>query len=458
MASKPKRVSSKKSLRRVKSEQSSSNSNISVEDIKYYTDVNDSVHNLNDSSKNEEPEQDYIVTLNFDDLERHPEELEDPIDREIDWESLSLKNTRKVHSDVGSKLDYVYDDRGLTVITEEPSKQNTEFNFEGNRQTDRYTTNTSNRNWRTSSNKARPVNFSKNFRSEEVEEKLFLGKSIEDAVRMGEQGKLASKKGRFAKSMSMNFKKRKKLDMDSEIIKKKNFTSDFKKKKDDSEIKIKEAFLSSKETKEDTALTPEKTQDSLGTCSNPDLGIQFCRVNMPQFIFSDDESITLSVFSQNSIVKDAKNSAYTFTSKTALPRLPRPKRFTIILALDLKLKTNLDKKKSFVKSSTLELENGLFYRGDLKFGKISGSGSLFFRKKGEGEGLAKEEIVETEKEMILYEGGFLENKMEGRGKLFFDGHGSFEGTFKENRAHGFGKLEGADLLVEGIWINGILDE
>ena len=182
MASKPKRVSWKKSLGRGKSEQSSSNSNISDEEVEYYTDINDSVHKLKDSSKSDGPERDYIVTLNFEELGTRPREHEDRVDREIDCESVSPKNPRKVHSDVGSKLDYVYDDRGLTVITEEPSKQNTEFNFEGNRQTDRYTTNTSNKNWRTSSNKARPVNFSKNFRRAEVEDKLFSGKSIEDDV------------------------------------------------------------------------------------------------------------------------------------------------------------------------------------------------------------------------------------------------------------------------------------
>jgi hypothetical protein len=441
------------------------------------------VHNLNDSSKNSNKEIDYTVNLNLHTLSENKDinriendskkgvympEDDYPMDADIYLEDdlnyndllLKPKKPLKVHQDVGSKLDYCYDDRGLTAISEEQSRQNTEFNFETGKVTEK---NFHSKGFLNSKN-SNLESLSKTPGNLDSAKKNVLGKSIEDLVSLQkmQNGKLKSK-GRLTKSVSVNFKSRNKLNIDSEIMKKKKFSSDFKtvvvgspllKRKTGKDKTSKNLFFNEKNDENKKKSENRSTQDSLTNFDSAKKKIFFNQVQKPNLFITNED--TLSFTSLLNLANSIENRE---SKNIIFPKVPKPEKYIINLFKDFRKKPMLNKNETIVQCSLFKVQDDLFYKGGIKFGKLNGQGVLYVLPENETDINYEDDNLELD-EYVLFQGEFKNNQVEGKGKLNFAFGYFFEGSFKCGKAHGYGKLfdEKDQIVVEGIWLDGIYNQ
>ena len=112
------------------------------------------------------------------------------------------------------------------------------------------------------------------------------------------------------------------------------------------------------------------------------------------------------------------------------------------LKYENKIKDNADKDEDKNDSGKkgedgiIELQNGNYYKGDIKNGNMHGKGKIF-----------------SKNDDLIYEGDFVNDKFEGNGKLIQDNK-CYIGQFKEGKKHGKGKLYKNDKLIyEGDFFN-----
>jgi hypothetical protein len=134
-----------------------------------------------------------------------------------------------------------------------------------------------------------------------------------------------------------------------------------------------------------------------------------------------------------------------------LPDEPQKPEYLITMLSNVTNKKEIQKKKGYVENTIFKLSNeGLYYDGSLKFGKLSGKGLLLLNMVDTTD-MNSPEV----KENLLYNGDFEKNFAHGKGVLYFKNNCRFEGSFTHGMAHGSGKLFCSNgEVVQGIWLDG----
>lgn len=134
-----------------------------------------------------------------------------------------------------------------------------------------------------------------------------------------------------------------------------------------------------------------------------------------------------------------------------LPEFPEEPDYIIDVLNTVKCTKVIRKKEALVDEIYFKIaEDGPFYAGSLRYGKLYGQGALALKMID----LSDLESPEVKKN-LLYKGEFNNNVVEGKGTLYFKDGGIFEGTFQNGKAHGIGKLirKNKEVISE-IWISG----
>lgn len=134
-----------------------------------------------------------------------------------------------------------------------------------------------------------------------------------------------------------------------------------------------------------------------------------------------------------------------------LPMPPHAPAYEIDILSRVTRAKEIRKKEHLVPTILFQLACGLFYEGTLKFGKLHGKGALMLQPVDTEDRDSKET-----RESLLYEGLFAEDKAHGKGVLYFRDGSTYHGNFSEGRAQGNGVFCGADgiVLAKGIWLHG----
>lgn len=91
-----------------------------------------------------------------------------------------------------------------------------------------------------------------------------------------------------------------------------------------------------------------------------------------------------------------------------------------------------------------EPDNKYVYNGEIKDGKMNGSGIIRY--------------IENNSNYKSYDGNFKDNKFNGFGKLTFQNDDVFVGNFKDNNKHGSGKLYNSSgiVMIDNIWNDNVI--
>lgn len=130
---------------------------------------------------------------------------------------------------------------------------------------------------------------------------------------------------------------------------------------------------------------------------------------------------------------------------------PQEPNYSIRILEHVHSKKFIQKKNPFVEDIFFQMACGLFYEGNLNYGKLHGNGILLLKCIN----LSESDQIETEK-YTLYKGEFEDNFVSGKGQLNFANNIIFEVSFNKGIAHGFGKLMDSkgNVLKEGVWVDG----
>ena len=156
----------------------------------------------------------------------------------------------------------------------------------------------------------------------------------------------------------------------------------------------------------------------------------------------------------NTILENQNDPEFTpldLKQMNSLPKCPKSPLYQLENLEYIKSDKEVFKNKPYANNVFFKLPCGLFYEGDLKYGKMSGKGYLMTKCFNLSD-KNKEEIDKY----LLFEGEFEDNHLNGKGVLYFDNGSKFDGHFKKGIAHGNGRIEDKQgtLVVEGIWLNG----
>jgi len=221
------------------------------------------------------------------------------------------------------------------------------------------------------------------------------------------------------------------------LTKRKNTQSDFlneptkrKKKRKKDNVKLSLA----KNKKDD--LAPIK---SISLFDNPDPG----QNNGSNGKFFDNQNDIKEKFKKNEIIE-------TFNTKE-LPSCPKAPEFKIDILTNVKSTKEIRRKEYLVTNALFTLSCGLFYEGNLEFGKMHGHGILMLNPVN-----TSNRHSQDVKQNLLYDGLFQENQVNGRGILYFRNGEKYIGNFAKGKAHGNGILFDMDdkIISKGIWLEG----
>jgi hypothetical protein len=337
------------------------------------------------------------------------------------------KSKSKIHKDMEIMLGHMYTDNGLTVVSEEQSKQYTEYNFgRGKKNSSGFKTNFSESNSKGSSLK-----------------RGFLGNSIDDAVYMNR-----FKKGSDPRKKDSQERLKDQF-MTQQVppnIQRKN-SSPYNNSTSDLNNNPKKN--KKKRFKENIRISLEKNFSELLPTIKSKRGNkdEFLKPNNHTNSFQNDSNVRNSKFKT---FGENKNLVIEFDLEK-LPELPSEPDYPILLLNKVKSSKSIDKREHFAENKFFRLPCGLFYEGSLHFGKLQGKGVLLLKSID----ISNRETKEM-KENLLYEGYFFNNEVEGRGVLKFRDGSRFAGTFKHGVAHGNGTIidKSGNQTIKGIWING----
>ena len=369
--------------------------------------------------------------------------------------SNSIKTKSKIHKDMENQLGHMYKQNdGLTIVSEEPSKQYTEFNVLKNK------TDTS------SGFKKWYPNYSK----ESTLKKNGLGKSIDQVLNNNKSPMFASMNENL-KAYPMNSKDTKSYVDDSkshsEILGKKVNHEDKKRhntmipgilninSEQNQNITMVNNFNEDNGNMIETWLITQGVTGKIHSFKKQIADQEenaFFNDTSPQF---SPEVHDLSNFSKfKSTGKTTFKSSNFQSNKINLEVLPSPPfspNFIIDILKTVSTSKEIRKKESFVEESFFKLENGLFYQGNLKYGKLDGEGKLSLKS------IDMSETNMTQRaKYLLYEGKFENNYAHGTGILYFVNGTKFRGSFKRGMSHGSGVLidKYGKPIISGIWIEG----
>ena len=363
-----------------------------------------------------------------------------------DYEEIPRIKSPKIHKEMQSKLDYIYQDRGMTVISEEASKQFTEFNF-GTAKQDKPKTNSkkftnSNNIFNSNSNTNKRIIFSSGIYSAiELNNKNNFGKSIDDLVILNQlKTKIKKPKGRMAISAVDQIRIKTNFNKNKLNVKDKDFKSE--------DLRYRMFNLNLSPNKEKFKFNYPKNLKKL---ESEKTNLKFNQPKFPRLESVEYESFSINSFPNSSKLQKIKNKPFQF-DVDFLPKIPSSPNYVIDILKKINQSQKVHKKEALTQNVFFRLDCGLFYEGDLQFGKLQGQGSLLLKSIDLNEG-----NLNNAKEFLLYKGEFKSNEVEGKGRLCFQNGWEFEGAFKGGVAHGFGRLKSEDqqVQVEGVWINGI---
>ena len=421
-ARKFKKSKSKTKIQKIDSDLESSN----------FESINDSINNLNTSGGIESDKEKYQITLNLTNETTLIENTDQDEINRLYEETLKKENMLKIpdiHEDVQSKLDYIYYNNAMTIISEEPSKKLTEFTVGLHKQSDRIS-NPSVITW-----KSNGVNLDKKLNPHLPTR---LGNSIDNAVLSNQLKKLDRlKKDRLAQSSFEDRTSTEKVNLSLNKSSKKFLSDIYGNKKRLNGIT---ENMIEKNLKTQNLNLKSQNEKKLSNQKN----LKFDKARQPELGNSDDKSWSMLSFNEQSISK------LNLSNLLELPSLPKAKSYTIKLLINFKEKSKKYKKIPLITNISINVNPNILYKGNLVFGKLDGKGSLYIQKNSQ-----KNPKSET---IHLYEGFFKNSEIEGKGQLFFGNGGKFEGEFKNGLAHGYGRLfkNEESLQIEGVWINGKL--
>lgn len=404
--------------------------------IDYYVAVNDSLCNLNSSGGEDSLTEILQIKLSFKD----PVEIEhmatDDMNTPLkvpDNPTQELASTPQIHEDVQSVLEYIYYQNGMTVISEETSKQYTEITYGQNRLSENHQSMSIQHNNMTVQSNFESSKFSNGIVPSKMDDKIQSGVYF-DRLKRNED----SEKSRLAKSTQSAQDSRTHWETDSIFLEKYSI-SEMKKKN----IELKKKKTDQSEPKEPTANVFLKKKQKANKSK-----VHFKKVKKPDLSSLEKKTISMTSFIKKSDIELAKKTS--LKSKTDhLPAFPEEPQYEITCLQKIKSNSDFYKKKSHTSDAKLKLKGEIMFHGSLVFGKLDGLGCLLKQKTHFPNSKAEN--------YLLYEGQFKDNEVQGKGVLYFQNGGTFEGGFKGGKAHGFGKLKKNDgnVVIEGVWINGL---
>lgn len=403
----------------------------------YYVAVNDSLRHFNNSSDSEQPKDQLQIKLSFKDpveIERlETDDLDTPI-RVPDDPYKEFKSSPQIHEDVQSVLEYVYYQNGMTIISEEASRQMTEMTHGGTRFSEKQSSKPN-------------VLFNLQSPPEEGKESNAastskMGNSIEPWQFSDQPGTPGEQKERrLTKSTQPVEARREHWEIEPIFLEKYSIT-DMKNKAGNKSSGGRPGVDKQPGMTTTNIFLKKKKKQSYKS------RFKFKPVTKPHLASLEQKTFSMSSLGNNSDIKLAKQMSLKHR-KSDLPKFPKKPKFEIKALEQICAESQVHKKLALVLGIEILLENGIIFQGSLAFGKLSGVGCLLKEKKGvTGPG---------EKKFLLFEGEFKDNQIQGKGVLYFRDGGTFEGGFKEGKAHGYGKLVKNDgtPLVEGVWIDGV---
>lgn len=331
------------------------------------------------------------------------------------------KKKSRIHKDMHYKLEHMYEDNGLTIVSEETSKQFTEYGF-GQRE---------------SENKSASKNKMSNSKSNKFKHSNeMLGDSIENHFLENVLAKKNKNKNeRMTRSSRVSpVYLATPCSEDGQKTHKTQLTpykdSKNKENRKDKLNKLKRFNFFTSANDFDKLFTPKSTNKNFGKITeNKDEGVK-------------------SINKKETIGK----ACFQFDTRE-LPKVPVGPNYKIDFLKNVNSGKLIQKKMSNVRNAFFRLSCGLFYEGGLSFGKLSGEGCLILKSID----VSSKETEEVKKS-LLYQGGFSNDEVNGKGTLWFNDGSKFSGNFVSGQAHGNGKLvdKNAKIMIEGVWLNGQL--
>jgi hypothetical protein len=160
----------------------------------------------------------------------------------------------------------------------------------------------------------------------------------------------------------------------------------------------------------------------------------------------------IKFFDNNELNKNQKYSEKPFTfDNEYLPQYPNGPSYIIDILQNVKSTKKIHKKEYLVPNAMFALSCGLFYEGNLEFGKMHGKGTLMLKPVD----TSNKKSLEVQRN-ILYEGNFFQNQVDGKGMLNFQNGQKYIGNFKNGKAHGNGTILDikGNIIITGIWLEG----
>jgi hypothetical protein len=333
------------------------------------------------------------------------------------------RSSSKIHKDMEIMLGHMYNDNGLTVVSEEPSKQFTEYHFGKVKREDT----------------GSKTNFSESNSKGSSLKHGHLGKSIDDVVYMNrfKQGSDPRRNKKEQSTDQFMTQQAHNIVNDPSLILNTNSKSDLKLKNKNKKKRFKEKMRISLDKNFSELLPTIKSNSG----------------NVDEFLKPKNKIDSLP---QDSYIRNSKFKTFGDEIKInfdleRLPRVPKGPEYQINLLSNVKSSKAIDKKQHFIESMFFRLPCGLFYEGSLHFGKLQGKGVLLLKSIDISDTDSKEV-----QQNLLYDGFFYNNEVEGKGILNFQEGVKFIGTFKGGVAHGNGIIQDqqGNQIIKGIWING----
>lgn len=355
--------------------------------------------------------------------------------KKFEGSETKLDSKSKIHRDMEYKLGHMYEDQGLTVVSEEQSKLFTEYNFKGGN-SGGAGTDFSGSNFKNSGDK-------RGYFGDSIDDPMIMNKFKNNSdLRKRPKSKTQGDRKTFMTQPSQeNHGFLPATGSENDRIKSVYGKSDSLQKKKKLNIN-----MNKKNQFDSEYLAPIKSinLDAKSYFSNEKNSFEMQEKDSHKHINSSRKS-NFKTFGE---LSEKPNKRINLES---LPTPPEPPYYPIQILKYIRLDKEIRKKEYFVEDAFFKLPIGLFYEGNLKFGKMDGKGLLML-KSIDASNRASEEVRKN----LLFEGQFEKNEVQGRGILRFKEGVYFEGNFRSGMAHGNGVLFDRNRVAikEGIWING----
>ena len=349
----------------------------------------------------------------------------------------------KIHRDVEQQLMNLYEDKNLTIVSEEASRLQTELQF-GQRRRD----------------SQNPV-----ADDSDIEIRDSLLKRVLQGAHAARPLKLLKRPQRRPRSrrMSQQLPAEQGIAIAHQLTRIRS-SSDNQGMKRIASVTSHKSILSGSSRDGDNG---HRIIDSPEREKNPSLCYPFPECSR-KFIGSNNRALThaQTVFSGSITEKrqeprNRSSRSIKDASPDALGQLlpaPEGPRYKIAFLENVPSAKKIHKNEPFVDEVFFRLPCGLFYEGPLRYGKMHGAGALYVASFVADSG-QPEFGSGAKSDHVFYRGEFKHGRVDGQGTLRFSNGDRFEGTFSAGVAHGHGKLvagAGTGSELKGIWLEGML--